>query len=103
MAGKAGSVLSQSEVEDMLAHDAAGVVRPEKYDGVVFDATSITGAVYRYATDEERKAGDAAAEDARAASDARAKRLDKLRAGAGVPVAETVRVPVADAAPAARG
>lgn len=97
MAGKAGSVLSQSDVEDMLSYDQAGLARPDTYDDVVFDATAITGAVYRYKTDAEKKDGDAVAAESVRASDDLRKRSERLRAKAGdaVPVADTVRVPAA--------
>jgi hypothetical protein len=89
----AGKVLSNDEVAQMLAYDEVGVARPSEYDNVVFDATGISGAVYRCKTTDEVKAGDEAAKAAREASDARAKRLETAeeykvkQAGAGGDIA----------------
>jgi hypothetical protein len=81
-----GKVLSNDEVAQMLAYDEVGVARPEAYDGVVFDATGISGAVYRCKTTDEATAGDETAKAAADASAARAKRLE---------VAEQYKVKVA--------
>lgn len=51
-----GKVLTRAETEDMLNYDEAGVARPEEYADVVFDATSIRGAVYRCKTEAEQEA-----------------------------------------------
>lgn len=75
---EAGKVMSQDEVAKMLSYDNAGVARPEEYDDVVFDATGISGAVYRVKTAEQKKAD----EEAHAAGLESAKRAEKLAAEA---------------------
>lgn len=70
-----GKVLSASEAEAMLAYDNAGLARPDAYNDVVFDASGITGAVYRCKTADEKKRDEAAHKEEME----RAERVAKLR------------------------
>lgn len=73
-----GKVLTRQEAEAMLNYDEAGIARPEEYADVVFDATSIQGAVYRCKTDAEMEAAKSR-QAAREATQARQEAIDKLK------------------------
>lgn len=78
--GKAGDTLSQDEVAEMLAYDNAGIVRPDEYNDVVFDATKPTGSVYRVKTAEEKRDAEAAhAADLAFSQDTEKRRLKLLK------------------------
>jgi hypothetical protein len=90
---KEGKVLTNEEVRDMLRYDNAGLARPDEYDDVVFDSTSVRGAVYRCQTAEEKNELEAqhaatlkaAQDEEKAIADLRAKVLgEAAMAGAGV-------------------
>jgi hypothetical protein len=74
-----GKVLSNEEAAEMLAYDTAGVARPDAYADVVFDATGITGAVYRCRTEDEKKAAQARYDADRERSEALASRVREIR------------------------
>lgn len=76
MARNAGQVLSEAEAREYLAYVNAGIVAPDRFEGVVIDATGPRGIVYRYQTAEEAKA---AAEETKAATEATAEH-ERLRA-----------------------
>jgi len=82
-----GKVLDQDDVREMLAYDNAGVVRPDAYDDVVFDATSVKGAVYRCKTADEKKAEKEGAARAKEEADWMEKRVAEIRNKAGLPTA----------------
>jgi hypothetical protein len=108
-----GKYLSAEEVTTMLAYDDVGAPRPDAYDDVVFDATSIKGAAYRCRTEAEREAAEGAAKADAERAEARAKaqevarkenqkRLAKLAGSADIataPVNTGVRAVVNDAGP----
>lgn len=73
-----GKVLTRQETEAMLNYDEAGMARPEEYADVVFDATSIQGAVYRCRTDAEMEAVKSR-QAARDATQARQEAIDALK------------------------
>lgn len=75
---KDGQFLSEDEVKEYLAYVDQGLAPPDKFNDVVFDGTMINRAGYRWKTADERKAGEAAAEDAAAAS----REVERLQAKA---------------------
>lgn len=87
----AGRVLTKEEEREYVSLLNQRLPIPEEYDGVVFDNTQITGAVYRFQTAEEKAAGEAAAQAAKDASDALLATERAARQAAGVP--ETSGVP----------
>lgn len=83
MAGKdAGRTLTPDEVREYVAYGNAGLARPDKFAGVVFENTSASGAVYRFPTDAERTASEQAASAAEAAAKADADLLGRIQAEA---------------------
>ena len=61
---KAGAALTDAEAAEYQAYSNAGLTQPEKFAGVVVDATKPTGTVYRWQTAEEAKAAEAGAKAA---------------------------------------
>lgn len=86
-----GKVLTREETEAMLNYDEAGMARPDAYKDVVFDATSVTGSVYRCKTQQELDREGAARLDAERAAtrqaainDLKVQRREALAADMGV-------------------
>ncbi len=93
---KAGQALTDAEAAEYQAYGNAGLSAPDKFAGVVVDATNPRGVVYRYQTMEESKAADDAAKAAESAAAESDKMMTRIRGEA-----EKRGVIAADAAGAA--
>lgn len=79
---KAGAVLSDAEAAEYQAYNAAGLTQPDKFAGVVVEATAPTGIVYRYQSAEEAKAADAAIKASADAAAENDRLMERVRAEA---------------------
>lgn len=77
-----GKRLNDDEVREYLAYAGAGIAAPDKFAGVVIDATDPRGIVYRQQTAEEGRAAEEAIAAAAEAAAADAALAEQVRAEA---------------------
>lgn len=101
MASKAGQRLTPEEVQEFAAYHNNQITPPAKFDGLVIENTAASGPVYRWETEEEARAGKAAADAASRVAADEAAMTERVRAEAARRGVELPPVPAAPNAPAA--